>query len=553
MKRLLYLHGVGDDGSRLDWFDSLDLDPQILLAPDYLDLLKAKPDSLVGAWEDQPTGSTPSDGSRRDYRAGQVRLHEELQNCGSTSILPGRRSGFARVPDLIDAIAEQLVVGIVFESVSRYANDEARRRVIRQRVIGSLPRERCNLVVVGHSLGALVALDLVAHLPDNVNIELLVTAASALARRKVPEGTLQLRHKFPYDRVGAWLNVYNTSDAVTRGVPIGPRFPQVIDVSVPGSLGDHSLATCVADPGVANVIRSACDARVKPPRLPEAPPHGERLQRSEAIHLTLAQLTMRMEDLLATEPETTPEDLTKFHEARRLVHEAFAMGPGYDQSWDQDHSTILRRYTAENDVPAVLVRLVDADPLHLLKVRIPGAIDKQARIQAATDIGLPPSWIALAESCLAQVEQVLPLSNDQRTSSDAAISDPDGDEAPEMHRVRESLRQTLSGLILETPDSETVGHLMDIRPAVAELLARALVAHRLGGRLAGTEERETLSRLMVELGQHRARVGQLTSVPTELAHQLQGRVSAVAQALDWLAGQGIGLHPRKPRAKHTHV
>ena len=553
MKRLLYLHGIGDDGSRLDWFDSLDLDPNILLAPDYLDLLKAEPDSFVSPRDDFPTESTPTDMSRRDYRSGQVRLHEELRSSGSTSILPGRRSGFARVPDLIDAIAEQLVVGLVFESVSQYTKDDARRRAIRQRVIDSLPEEACDLVVVGHSLGALVALDLVAHLPDNVRVELLVTAASALARRKVPEQTLQLRHKFAYDRVGGWLNVYNTFDAVTRGLPIGPRFPQVIDVSVSGSFGDHALATCLADSGVAKVIRSACDEVDQRPQLPGNLPSGDRLRRSEALHLTIAQMTMHMEDLFATQPDTTPEDLAKFHEARRLVHEAFAMGPGHDQAWDQDHGNTLRKHTAEKDVPAVLVRLADADPLHLMKVRIPAAIDKQARLHAAADIGLPPSWITLAESCLAQVEQVLPLVNKQRAASDAARTDPDGQEGVETDNVRESLRQTLSALMLATPESERVGHLTDLRPAVSELMARALVAHRLGARLAGTEEREALSRLMVELGQHRARIGQLTDAPTDLARQLQGRVTAVAHALDWLAGQGIGLHPRKSATEHKFL
>lgn len=545
MRRLLYLHGVGDDGTRLDWFELLDLGQDTLLAPDYSDLLNAEPANFLVPQDNYPTKSNPADSARRDYRSGQVRLHEDLLSFGSTSILPGRRSGFSRVPQFIDAIAEELVVGFVFESVSQYASDAARRRAIRRRVTDSLPSQGCELVVVGHSLGALVALDLVAHLPDNVHVELLVTAASALARRKVPEETLHLRHEFPYDRVGVWLNVYNTSDAVTRGAPIGPRFPQAIDVSVAGSFGDHALATCVADPGVLHVIRSACADQAKPPVPPEDFPGGDDLERAEALHLTLAQLTMRMEELLATQANTTPEDLVKFHEARRLVHEAFTMAPDRGQSWDQDHAKILRKHTAEEDVPAVLVRLVDANPLHLLKVRVPDAIDKQARIQAAADIGLPPSWIAIAETCLLQVEQALPFGNNHRTETDSPHSDSDEHEVAEIDNVRESLRRTLSSLMLVAPESAKVGKLADLQPAVSELLVRALVAHRLGSRLAGTEEREALSRLMVELGQHRARISRWPTTSANLAHQLQERVTAVAQALDWLAGQGIGLNPRK--------
>lgn len=553
MKHLLYLHGVGDDGTRLDWFELLGLDTDMLLAPDYSDLLRAEPGDFVGPWDNLPTKSNPTDASRREYRSGQVLLHEDLLSFGSTSILPGKRSGLSRVPGFIDAIAEQLVVGLVFESVSQYASDEARRRAIRQRVIDSLPGDGCELVVVGHSLGALVALDLVAHLPDRVHVPLLVTAASALARRKVPEETLQLRHTFPYDRVGVWLNVYNTTDAVTRGTPIGPRFPQVIDVSVSGSFGDHALATCIADPGVEHVIRSACAEQLDAPMRHEGAVASEMLQRSEALHLTLAQLTMRMEDQLATQTDTTPADLAKFHEARRLVHEAFALRPGRGQAWDQDHSDLLRMQTAEKDVPALLVRLVDADPWHLLKVRIPTEIDKRARLQAAADIGLPPSWISLTERCLAQVEQSLPLVSNHGTGVDATTADCDDHEVAEIAKVRESLRKTLSGLMLVVPDSESLASLADFRPAVSELLARALVAHRLGARFAGTEEREALSQLMVELGQHRARIGGWTTKPANLAHQLQVRVTGVAQALDWLAGQGIGLQPRKTAAETEFV
>jgi pimeloyl-ACP methyl ester carboxylesterase len=553
MKRLLYLHGVGDDGKRLDWFDSLNLGRGELVAPDYLDLLNAEPASFEGPRDSFPTKSDATDTSRRNYRSSQVQLHEELGRFGSCSILPERRSRLSRVPGFIDAIAEQLVVRLAFEAVSRYNNDEARRRAVRQRVAEALPDGGCELVVVGHSLGALVALDLVAHLPDNVHIQLLVTAASALARRKVRQETLQLRHRFPYDRVGVWLNVYNTSDAVTRGSPIGPRFPQVIDVSVSGSFGDHALATCIADPGVAHVIRSAVADGAEKAIPTESMPTGELLPRTQTLHLALAQLTMRMEELLATLATTTPADLVKFHEARRLVHEGPATVAELNQPWDSDHADILRKRTAEEDVSTVLMQLTVANPLESLTVRIPAAIEMQARLQAAKDIGLPPSWIALAEECLAQIEVALPLLHDDRTESDADHVDDEKRDVAEINIIRDSLRRTLSNLTLTAPHASTVGQLADLRPAVAELLARALVSHRLGARMAGTEEREALSRLMAELGHHRARVGRWSTTPLHFAGQLQESVTAVAQGLDWLASQGIGIQPRKPSAELEFV
>ena len=52
MTTLLYLHGVGDDGTRRDWWDrmsavsGLDLSGISVVAPDYADLLTAPSVSL---------------------------------------------------------------------------------------------------------------------------------------------------------------------------------------------------------------------------------------------------------------------------------------------------------------------------------------------------------------------------------------------------------------------------------------------------------------------------------------------------------------------------
>lgn len=553
MKHLLYLHGVGDDGTRLDWFDLLGVERHTLVAPDYSDLLRAPSSDLTDPQTQEPTKSSPTDRNRHQYRSDQVSLHEELRTFGSVSILPGGTRGFGRVPDFIDAIAEHLVVGLVYDAISHYTREETRRRTIRKRVTDCLPDAGCELVIVGHSLGALVALDLVAHLPDDVEVDLLVTAASTLARRNLPDEALHMRHDFPYHRVGRWLNVYNPSDVVTRGVPIGPRFPQVIDVSVSGSFGDHALATCIADPGVTQVIRGACRDRVRTPEHSEKKPRGMSLRRAEALHLTLTQLTMRMEDLLATQPETTPEELSKFHEARRLAHASSALVPGFDKSWEQDHSSILRAYTTEADIPAVLVRLASADPMHQMQVRITGEVDQRARVQTAVDAGLPPSWIALAQRCLEQVGELLPPIDQAGTTSGAPDREPDDHDPALGNKLLESLGRSLSGLTLAVAQPMGISGLTDLHPAISELMARALVAHQLGVRQPGTEERETLSRFMVDLGLLRARLGRRSTPPAVLADQLQDLMTTVAKSLDWLAGRGIGLLPSESPTRSEYV
>ena len=85
---------------------------------------------------------------------------------------------------MIDALGERIVIGMLYEEVGRYIDEERRRRAVLQRALDVLPSGP--VVIIGHSLGALVALELIRHLPDDTTVPLLVTAASALARRRLP-------------------------------------------------------------------------------------------------------------------------------------------------------------------------------------------------------------------------------------------------------------------------------------------------------------------------------------------------------------------------------
>nr|MCH9815923.1 GPI inositol-deacylase [Actinomycetes bacterium] len=407
MTSLLYLHGVGDDGSRRDWVAGLGPTDPLIIAPKYLDLLNQTPSEPGGA-SPMPTNAVSQAPSRRAYQARQSQLHEQLQLLGSRSVWDDSRRGFGRVPGLIDALGEQFVMQFLYEEVAAYTADAARRRAVRQRVLASLPPQTSEVVVVGHSLGALVALDLLRHLPDGLRVQLLVTAASSLARRQIPNDTLELRDHFPYDHVAGWINVYNPQDPVTGGRPIGPRFPQAIDVRVPAGFGDHSLASCLADPGVARTLRSQLVEQPNPRRSSRSTNRDldpNPLERGDALQLMLAQLLLRMGELYAADPDVQAQDVARFHAATELVTEN--LSAIRHQDWIWDHSRTLRDGIAESDIPTLLVRLVDVQPLDYLRLQIPENVDRQARIQVALDLGVPPLWLDLARSAQQRAESVV--------------------------------------------------------------------------------------------------------------------------------------------------
>lgn len=545
MTTLLYLHGVGDDGTRRDWWESLLSATQLpeditLVAPDFSDVLGVKKPFLEMLPQFPRTRDTvPAEQSMRRYRAAQADWQSTLLSAGSTSVWPYRRRGFARVPGVLDAIGERLVTGVIFDEVGRYLNDEHRRRVVLRRVLAALP-DSGRVIIVGHSLGALVALDLVLHLPDTIEVPLLVTAASALARRKLPPDVADLSTHFPYGRVGGWINVFNPADAVTRGLPIGMRFPQAIDVIVDGPFGDHNLTTCLEDPGVSAAIQKASGEHM--PRPASVEPVAM-LEREEALQLISMQVAFRMEQLLAEADATTVETLAQFAEVRRMAGERAALRTTVPD-WDVDHALTLWHGVSERDLPAVLVHLAGVNPFAPLAIAIPGDLDATARRQVAVDLGVPPSWVDVATAALVSAAAVFKPRR-RRGADDEADGEPI--DTREAASISESVRQSLRSVAI--PDdigpSQFAHGLGDIRPACVELLARAITAKQLGSPQPGTEERTVLSRLMVVLGDHRARMLGQDSPPQRLITELRRRTTTVGTSLSWLADQGLGLSPAR--------
>ncbi len=533
---LLYLHGVGDDGTSRDWWSVLrsvagdPLDDVEVLAPDYSDLLSGEAPPGSGF---RPAIAFPHPPllARRSYRARQSALHADLMAAGAATVWPYRRRGFGRVPDLLDAIGERFVMDVVFDEVNRYTRDEPLRRSVRARVLEILP-ESGSLVVLGHSLGALVAIDLVRHLPDGLEVPLLVTAASALARRRLPGQVIDFPHTFPYDRVGGWINVFNPSDAVTRGRPIGMTFPQAVDVIAAGSLGDHSLATCVTEPGVSTALLDHL-------RHPRSLHHAKAAHSDEGplplpstCELVTWLLLQHIQQQVATRPRARSDQLGRLEAARQLTVMRAAGRTG-DPIFREgvDPAEMLHNRLAEQQLPAVLVRLASEQPLAELSVTAPKPLVAEARRRAAADIGIPPDWIEIGRHCVKEAG-LLPPARRRRS-----IPAPD---SPAAARLADEMVRCLQpmGLMRMFPATADLP-LGDVAPAANELVARALVAGRLGQPEPGTEERAALHRALLLLDDARDR--EAVGGDPAVMGQLRTNAEVLAGSLAFLARRGLGI------------
>jgi endonuclease G len=110
-------------------------------------------------------------------------------------------------------------------------------------------------VLVSHSLGTVVAMDLLTRLPDQLQVQQLVTAGSPLGMDTVFKRLLTGGPHRP-DRVGDWLNAWCPADAVAIGCPLrddwGDRVTEVITNNPKDRA--HSIEEYLADRRVADAI-----------------------------------------------------------------------------------------------------------------------------------------------------------------------------------------------------------------------------------------------------------------------------------------------------------
>lgn len=235
---LLFLHGVGDgdqdDKWRLRLTESLvrlgypDLDTVQVIAPKY-------PHSLVNSDDNFPlpdvTIKQPSreaaKKNRRDFerRIGAVEFRLGRHDRGN-----GRLGG--------DAVIN-LAVGLPpFMQARNYMNNPHIRAQVLNRVLKSLP-ESGQLVIVGHSLGSVIAADLVRRLPIGLDVAGMVTIGSPLANGNFDVDKLRETLKEPPTNLAWWVNFWNVHDPVAAHRGVSSVFPWMIDFRIQTRVSRH--------------------------------------------------------------------------------------------------------------------------------------------------------------------------------------------------------------------------------------------------------------------------------------------------------------------------
>jgi endonuclease G, mitochondrial len=290
--QLLFLHGRGQEGKdpqalRAKWAGGLakglalaglpSVDPVDAWFPFYGD---AFADSLAAreavtvdpatAEADPAEALAPRDPSTRSLYESLI--EEAAQRAGlppDVAAADAEREGFG---DLVGRLQKQLswvanrsgldqvLIAAVFRDVAAYLDRDKIRELVLDTVLATTPTSG-KLVLVSHSLGTIVAMDLLTRLPDQVDVVQLVTAGSPLGMDTVFKRLLSGGPRRP-DRVGGWLNAWCPADAVAIGCPLrddwGDRLTEVITDNPKDRA--HSIEEYLADGRVAAAIGAALGA-----------------------------------------------------------------------------------------------------------------------------------------------------------------------------------------------------------------------------------------------------------------------------------------------------
>ncbi|MFD8230633.1 trypsin-like serine peptidase [Streptomyces sp. NPDC059696] len=285
-QHLVFLHGRDQqdhcpDGLRRTWTAGLNrgltlaslppLDPEDVWFPFYgtrlHDLVSGRESAAESIGLDRLSAAAAAEVFAAESPTGSYErlLYEAAARAGMPQNGPAATEGFGA--GLVGALHRPLswlaarsdldewTIATFLRDVDLYLGDGAVRQAVLDGVMETMPTSG-ELVLVTHSLGTVVGMDLLNRLPEGLDPVLLVTAGSPLGLDGVNERLLTRGPHQP-PRVRDWVNVWCPTDAVAIGCPLADeRWGKVTQLAVSnGRDRAHKIDEYLGHPGPAREIR----------------------------------------------------------------------------------------------------------------------------------------------------------------------------------------------------------------------------------------------------------------------------------------------------------
>ena len=265
----MLVHGIGGPRPAEQWIGPLNASLEYLGYPrivgaldtvvnvDYMAALRGGESDLEPPLTWTPTNKEDTAFAWSAYLARQEAMAEAIEGTRKRSAL-WPLAPLAGTP-VVDWVADEV------RPVSKYVSSKETRNAVWSSVLGQLPSEG-RAIVIAHSLGSIVMLDLLARLPQDLHIDLLLTIGSPMGVRALTRhhGGIDTVSGFPSPAVGSWVNVYDRDDVVTVSRGAAGRFPAALDAPIDTGR-THELRAYMSQPVVAAAVGLACFGRPSTP------------------------------------------------------------------------------------------------------------------------------------------------------------------------------------------------------------------------------------------------------------------------------------------------
>ncbi|NQD42045.1 hypothetical protein [Glutamicibacter halophytocola] len=396
---LVFLHGVGDgdptDKWKLQLSQSLTelsypaLENIEIIIPKFAHALKG-----VDEVEKVPprTHKRPSRADaphiRREFErrmsAIEFKLGKQDRGTGILGVEQGIYAAVEHSPKMVQA--------------SNYLSNDALRAQVLRRVLSKIPPSG-KLVLVGHSLGSVIAADLLLRLPENIEVTGFITIGSPLGHSSFNVDKVWDSLREPPAHLSWWVNFWNPADLVTSGRGLSSQFPWMTDYKVTSKarhpIKAHSAVEYLSSPAVTEAIGYALYGSQS----------KELVIRSSAIEIkpseteTLAILALRYAHLINARLEGDLK--TRYHGALRQVQATLIDGI---VGWNSDNG----RATASS-ISRLALDL--SDPTAELPVPLPG-------IHVSIDEAIDPLSALVSENVIRPFEITIPIEIKQKALED---------------------------------------------------------------------------------------------------------------------------------------
>ena len=252
---LLFLHGVGKGDRSGKWKDQLErtlgdlgypsLSTRRVIAPQYAHLLTGWDDSIP--LPELTTRALPRDDARVNRRAFERRDSAVERRLADHD----HGSGGA----MNEAVVHAAMRFPQFDQATNYLRTKEIRANVLTKILAALP-ESGDVVIIGHSLGSVIAADLLPRLPSGTRCVGMVTIGSPLANSRFDVDLLRDTLKEPPTNLDWWVNCWNPLDPVAANRGLSSVFPWLLDVRVTSTpdVHVHDAVTYLKDPTVASAV-----------------------------------------------------------------------------------------------------------------------------------------------------------------------------------------------------------------------------------------------------------------------------------------------------------